>query len=130
MKSYQKFSLEIIAICLVMATSGCIPLLVGAAAGAGGVAYVKGAAVKNIDESVEKIHKASLAALKKMGVFVTADELSGHTALVKAEYGDGKKIQVKAEALTEYVSKVTVRVGAVGDPEESELVLNAIEKEL
>ena len=129
-KEFQRFSLGVISLCLVLATSGCIPLLIGAAAGAGGIVYVKGAAVKNVDENIGKVHKAGLAALKKLGIFVTDDEVNKHSMVIKAEYEDGKKVLVKAEALTEFVSKVTVRAGVIGDQEESEMILNAIENEL
>ena len=115
---------------LTVATSGCIPLLIGAAAGAGGVAYVKGALVQNMDETVEDIHQATLDALKGLGIFVTADELNRHSAKIKAEYEDGKKVDITIDAITEYVSKITIRVGLVGDQEDSRLILNAIEKEL
>ena len=129
-KPLQKCSIGIALISFVIFGSGCVPLLIGAAAGAGGIVYVKGALVHNIDESVEDIHKASLAALKDLNLFVTSDELNRHSAEIKAEYEDGKKINIKVDAITEYVSKVTVRVGMVGDQEDSRLILNAIEKKL
>ena len=110
--------------------SGCVPLLIGAAVGAGGVAYVKGALVHNIDEPVEDIHKASLAAFKGLNLFVASDELNRHSAVIKAEYEDGKKIDIKIDAITEFVSKVTIRIGVIGDQEDSRLILNAIEKKL
>ncbi len=111
-------------------SSGCVPLLIGAAAGAGGIAYVKGALVHNIDETVEDIHRAALAGLKDFGLFVVSDELNRHSALIKAEYEDGRKIDIKADAITEFVSKVTIRVGVIGDQEESRLILSAIEDNL
>ena len=114
----------------VTVASGCIPLLIGAIAGAGGVVYVKGALVQNIDEPVEDIHKASLAALKGLSLFVISDELNRHSAVIKAEYENGKKIDIKVDAITEFVSKVTIRVGVVGNQDDSRLILNAIEKKL
>ena len=126
----QKLCLGIVAVFFVGTASGCIPLLIGAAAGAGGVAYVKGSLIENIDESVEDIHRASLDALTEMNVFVISDELNRHSAVIKAEYEDGKKINIKVDAITEFVSKVSIRIGTVGHQEDSRLILNAIEKKL
>ena len=52
---FKKFSFGMMTVCLLLATSGCIPLLIGAAAGVGSIAYVKGALVQNIDEPVENL---------------------------------------------------------------------------
>ena len=129
-KLLQKLYLGIMPVFFVTVASGCVPLLIGATVGAGGVAYVKGALVHNIDEPVEDIHKASLAAFKGLNLFVASDELNRHSAVIKAEYEDGKKIDIKIDAITEFVSKVTIRIGVIGDQEDSRLILNAIEKKL
>jgi hypothetical protein len=110
--------------------SGCVPLLIGAAAGAGGIVYVQGALVQNLDEMVEDIHRATLAGLKDLSVFVASDELNRHSARIKAEYEDGTKIDVKVDAITEFVSKVTIRIGMIGDSDASRTIMNAIEDNL
>jgi hypothetical protein len=130
MRPYRKFRLGIISACLLMAISGCVPLAIGLVAGAGGIAYIKGSSVKNIDENIETVHKASLVALKEINALVTVDELNRHSVLIKAENADGQKIQITVDALTEYVSKVSVRVGTVGDPEESRMIISMIEENL
>ena len=66
MKRYQMFSLNIVCGILLLSLTGCIPLLIGAAVGAGGVTYVNGALVRNIDETVADLHQASLDALKDL----------------------------------------------------------------
>lgn len=127
---FQKLYLGIILVFFVTATSGCVPLLIGAAAGAGGIVYVQGALVENIDETVEDIHEASLAALEDLNLFVTSDELNRHSAQIRAEYENGKKVHIKVDAITEFVSKVTIRVGIIGDREVSFLILDAIGENL
>jgi len=128
-KTFQKFSLGI-ALILSLTTAGCVPLLIGAAAGAGGITYVKGALVKNVDHPVKKAHKASLSALKSLKLFVRSDEFSRHSSVIKGEYTDGKSFQINIEALTERSSKITIRVGMLGDQEKSQIILNAIQKKL
>jgi len=129
-RQFQKFAFGFTLVFSLMATAGCVPLLIGAAAGAGGITYAKGALVRNMDESVAELHKASLAAFKDLKFFVVSDELNKHSAVIKAEYEDGQKIQVNVDALTEFVSKITIRVGIIGDQEESQAIFNAIQKRL
>ena len=51
-KTLKNFGLMMSLGFLILMTSGCVALLVGAAAGAGGVAYVKGSLEKNFDKPV------------------------------------------------------------------------------
>lgn len=129
-KRMKEACLGIIPILCVTVTSGCVPLLIGAAAGAGGIVYVRGALVQNVDETVEDIHAATLAAAKDLGLFVVSDELNRHAAAVKAEYKDGKKVDIRVDAITEFVSKITIRVGLIGDSDESGFILSAIEEKI
>ena len=130
MKLFHKLSLNILCICSLMTMVGCIPLIIGAALGVGGVSYVNGSLVRNVDESVEKIHKATLNALKGLDLFITSDELNKHSANIRAEYEDAKKIHISIEALTEYVAQIKIRIGTFGDQDESHTILNAILKKL
>jgi len=130
MKLFHKSSLNILCICSLMTIVGCIPLIIGAAVGAGSVTYINGSLVRNVDEPVDRIHKASLAALKDLHLFVTADELNKHSAVIRAEYEDAKKIHISIEALTEYVAQIKIRIGTFGDQDESHTILDAILKKL
>jgi len=110
---------------IVLTSSGCF-LLIGAAAGAGGYAYVKGTMQNTVYSTVREIHPASLKALEELGIFITDDELNVHSAKVEGEYADGKKVIVDIEALTERASKIKVRVGTLGDKERSNVIINTI----
>jgi len=126
MKLFHKVNFNILCAVSVMTMAGCVPLIIGAAAGVGGVAYVNGSLVRNVDEPVEKVHKAALAGLKKLGLFVTSDELDKHSSTIRAQYEDAKKVRVSIEALTEYVTQVSIRVGTFGNQDESYVILDAI----
>ena len=130
MKHFQKLSLNIFCVCLLMTMAGCIPLLIGAAAGVGGMTFVKGKLVHNVDHTVDQVHKASLKALKDLDLFVISDELNKRSSVTKAEYENGEKISVFIDVLTERSSKITIRVGTFGDHEESQAILNLILKKL
>lgn len=122
--------LGILGVILVGHLQGCVPLLVGAAAGAGGVAYVQGILEKNVDAPVSKVYKASLSALRQMGYIIISDELDKHSAHIKSQFEDEKKINIDVSALTEKSSKIQVRVGVFGDETKSQMILNAILKKL
>lgn len=130
MKQSQPLNFVVLSIFSLVTMSGCIPLLIGAAAGVGGISYAKGALIKNVDHTVSKVHKAGLAALKKLNLFVTTDELNKRSALIRAEYENGQKIQIFIDALTERSSKITIRIGTFGNQEQSQIILNAIQKKL
>lgn len=126
----QKLGALMVIVSLAMGCSGCVALLVGAAAGAGGVAYVQGGLEKNVDHSVAQAYKASLAALKSLDMFVTSKEQDPHSAKIKAEASDGKSVTIDIESLTERSSKIKIRVGIMGDQERSQIILNAIQRRL
>ena len=126
----RQFSL-LVALCfMVMASSGCFALLIGAAAGAGGVAYAKGVLEKNFDQPVERVHKATVSALKNLKLFITEDELKQHSAIVKATFDDGADVKIDISALTEKSSKLSIRVGILGDEVKSQMIMTAISKRL
>ncbi len=115
---------------LALNLSGCVPLIVGAAAGAGGVVFVKGMLSKNFDVPVKGVYQASMKGLKSLKYSIYADKLKLHAAYIRAEDASGKKIYVDISALTEKASKIRIRAGIIGDELQSQAILNAIEKYL
>ena len=114
----------------VLTSQGCVPLLVGAAAGAGGIAYIKGTLEKNFDKPVDEMHRVSLSGLKSLDLTVSEDKTTQHEARIVAKDKDIKKITVNIEALTEKASKIKVRCGIFGDQEKSLMILNAIQRKM
>lgn len=114
----------------VLTTSGCVPLLIGAAAGAGGVVWVKGGLEQNFDKTVEQLHRASLAGLRDIKCTVRTNQIRKHLAKVEFEFDDGQKGSINIKALTERSAKLKIRVGILGDETKSNIILNAILKHL
>ena len=125
-----KFGLNVLFVLLLPFVTGCIPLLIGAAAGAGGITYARGALVTNVDHPVQDVHKAALKALKGMELFVLSDELNARRSVIRAEFKDGQSLKVFIDALTEQSSKLRIRVGTIGHQEKSRIILNAIQLHL
>ena len=123
-------------ICLMMGlftivtTSGCVPLLIGAAAGAGGVAWVKGSLEQNFDKPVADLHRAGQRGLKDIKCVIRSDEIRRHLAKIKFEFDDGESGTIHIRALTEHSCVLNIRVGILGDETKSHIVLNAILKHL
>ena len=110
--------------------TGCVPLIIGAAAGAGGVAYVQGILHKNLDIPIEKLHRMSLDALKRLKMTVKEEQIEGAKSSIKAEDVDHAKIKITISKLTENSSQLNIRVGIWGNQTKSQMILNAIEKKI
>ena len=110
--------------------TGCVPLIIGAAAGAGGVAYVQGVLHKNLDIPIDKLHRISLDALKRLKMTVQTEKVEGAKSTIKAEDVDHAKIKITINKLTENSSQLNIRVGIWGNQTKSQMVLNAIEKKI
>lgn len=130
MRYSSKINIAVTSLIVLLMASGCIPIVVGAVAGAGGVTYLRGTLVKNVPATVPELHEATLEAFKTLKMYVVEDKLEKRTAKVKAEYEDGKTVNVFIDALTEYATKITIRVGVFGDQDESLAILGAIEEKL
>jgi len=123
-------ALAVILIGAVITTSGCVALLIGAAAGAGGVAWVKGSLEQNFDNTVDQLHRASLSGLRDIKCATRSDQIRKHLAKIEFEFDDGQKGTINLKALTERSAKLKIRVGILGDETKSHIVLNAILKHL
>ncbi|MCD4780342.1 MAG: DUF3568 domain-containing protein [Candidatus Omnitrophica bacterium] len=126
----RKWVQGVILLVMVINFSGCIPLLVGAAVGAGSMAYMQGVLEMNFDQSVKKSHGASVAALKDLGLFIKQDELNRHSSRINFEFETGEKGKIDIKALTERSSKIKIRVGVIGDESKSRMIMNIIQQKL
>ena len=115
---------------ILMLLTGCIPLIIGVAAGAGGVAYVRGILEQNIDQDLSRSHEAVISAFKDLKISIKTDEVNKHNTKTVGKSEDKKDVTVALDALTEKATKVQIRVGLFGDEESSLKILNAIQKHL
>ena len=127
-RKIQPIVCAVLLVSSVLTTAGCVPLLVGAAAGAGGYAFVRGALVKQFDVPANELHQAAIKAIKSLDLTVTYDKGDRLSAKVRSEFADGKDVKIDVVAVTEETSQVKIRVGVVGDKLRSEMILSAIEK--
>lgn len=127
---FKPASSAVILLSILLTAQGCVPLIIGAAVGAGGVAYVKGSLEQNFDKSVDQLHRASLGGLKNIKCAVRSDQIRKHLAKITFEFDDGQKGSIHIKALTERSAQIKIRVGILGDETKSHIVLNAVLKHL
>lgn|SRR3989338_145542 len=126
----NKQGLAMMLLVAVLTASGCVPFLIGAAAGVGGVAWVKGSLEQNFDKTVDQLHRASLAGLRDIKCAVRNDQIRKHLAKIDFEFDDGQKGAINIKALTERSAELKIRIGVLGDETKSHIILNAILKHL
>ena len=127
LKSYPFFSLfQVLALAtLILGTSGCL-LLLGAGAGVGGTVYFIGKLEDEMNGSVSKVRRATVAGLKNLEMPVIRDQGDKLSAVVKSITADEKEVWIRIESLTPSRSKISIRVGYLGDEARSRRILQAI----
>ncbi len=127
MKSHPIFTLfqVLVLATLVVGTSGCM-LLLGAGAGVGGTAYYMGKLEEEVNGSVSKVRHATLAGLKNLSMPVIRDQGDKLSTVVKSITADEKEVWIHIESLTTSRSKISIRVGYLGDEARSQRILQAI----
>jgi hypothetical protein len=101
---------------------GCALLLVGAGAGAGTYAYVKGELQTTYGASVDRTWNATLSALKDLNMRVEwtkKDVLEGN---IEATKPDGTKVKIDLIKAGPDTTTVKIRIGVFGDEEASRLI--------
>ena len=58
------------------------------------------------------------------------DKADRITAVTRAEFSDGKNVNIDINAVTEHSAQIKIRVGVFGDRMRSELILDAVDKSM
>jgi len=111
-------------------SSGCIPLVVGAAGGAVGVAYMMGKSTEELDYDVPVVHRAALTAMKELGLTLSEDRADTLSAHMESEFADRTPIWISLESMGESRTRATIRVGRTGDKIRSRKILDTIKQYL
>ena len=127
---FKSTSFAAVVFSMLLTAQGGVPLLSGAAAGAGGVVWAKGGLEQNFDKSVDQLHRASLGGLRDIKCAVSSGQIRKHLAKIKFKFDDGQEGTINIKAMTERSSRLKIRVGILGDETKSQIVLNAILKHL
>ena len=111
-------------------SSGCIPLVVGAAGGVAGVVYVRGKSTEEFSYDVPVVYRAALTAMKELGLTLSEDRADTLSTNMESEFADRTPIWISLESVGESRTRVTIRVGRMGDEVRSRKILDTIKQYL
>jgi hypothetical protein len=128
----KHFKILLVALTVLLGTqlAGCAALLVGSAAGAGSVVYVKGQLNEDMNASVSRVHSASISALRELNLPIIEDKHDSLSAKIKSRFADGSDVWIQIESLAAESSRITIRVGILGDEYKSRQIRDGIHKHL
>jgi hypothetical protein len=118
---------------LYLFNSGCAAFLVGAGVGGAGVVWYKGKLEETIPASVPRVHRAVKAGLRDLKINITEERSDNLTSEVRGVLADGKKVWIDAKSTTPSTTKLTIRVGLlgeIGDKDFSLRIRDAIKRHL
>jgi hypothetical protein len=109
--------------------TGCVAVVAGAA-GASAVAYTLGRLDARLDAPFEKAVPAASRALKQLQFADIKERQDALDAILQARTAEDKKVDVKVSRTGPDSSKVSIRVGLVGDEAKSLAILDKIKANL
>ncbi len=113
-----------------MFSAGCAALVIGAGAGGAGVVWVKGKLEEVISLPVPRVHSAVRKGLSDLKISITEDKGDSLTAEVNGLLADGTKVWIDVDTVSASASKLTIRVGYLGDKTLSLRIRDAVKKHL
>ena len=119
--------LTTIALTSITLLTGCAALIVGAAAGAGGVAYVQGELKVTESVSHEVAGRAAEKALQDLKFSIIKRQQDGLAAVFDARTASDQKVTIKTQRLTANSTSVGIRVGVLGDEAKSRQILGRMQ---
>ena len=111
---------------------GCVVAAVGvgAAAGAGTVAYLKGELKALEDANIDRVWSATEGAVNELNFIVTNKVKDSVSAKLDALTADNKSIHITLKRKTGSLTEIIIRIGTFGDEKLSMLILEKIQKRL
>jgi len=111
---------------------GCVVAAVGvgAAAGAGTIAYLKGELKALEDANIDRVWRATEGAVNELNFIVTNKVKDAVSAKLDALTADNKSVHITLKRKTDSLTEITIRIGTFGNEELSRLILEKIQKRL
>ena len=120
----------IVLLVLMSLSTGCLPLIAGAATGAGTVVFMRGRLKDKIEADVPAVRLAARRGLESKGLDVTVDHGDAMTAGLESEFADGKHVWIDIKSISMTETEIVIRVGLTGDEHRSRTLIDAIKGEL
>jgi hypothetical protein len=124
----RKIKSLIVLLAMVFSLSGCVAawLVVGAGAGIGTYKYIEGNLARDYPIEYSRAWDATNSALANQQISITNSMDEGTQGKIVAVRRDGTKVTVKLTDKGQGVTKISIRVGQLGDKSESETIHDEI----
>jgi hypothetical protein len=111
-----------------LSVSGCFWLAAGAVGGGALGVYYEGRLQQTLNADLAKCHRAAEETLADQKLPVIEDRADAVTAHLGSRYADDKRVWIDMEAVGSGSTKVTIRVGVMGDKDRSLTILDGIKR--
>lgn len=81
-------------------------------------------------EPIETVYTASLVALRRLEILPVEKTRDGLSGLITAYTADNKKITISLDRMPEQTTRITIKVGTLGDRAKSQIIFNKISENL
>ena len=122
----RSFRELLLLVTFLITASGCAGLIVGAGASVGTYAYVKGNLNRNYEAPIDRVWKASLAAVQELKLAIESKQHDAFSGVIKGKMADGKSYEIKLKRISDNLTDVGIRVGTFGDKIKSEAIHDKI----
>ncbi len=113
---------------LMLNLCGCFALFAGVAGGAGTAVWLSGKLTQEFHASYHATTDATKSALQSLSLQVIKETQDERITQIKSIYSDGKEMWIDIHRVTDYSTRVDIRVGGVSpDKEAAGLVLKRIQ---
>jgi hypothetical protein len=107
-----------------------VALAVGAASGVAGAVYVMGKLQEELNDPITAVHEATLQGLRDLDLPIAEDKSDKLAAHIESKLADGTHVWIDLNSIADSRTRLTIRVGAVGDEARSRKILAAIKAHL
>jgi hypothetical protein len=128
MAAVRTIGSSVFLIVLVLLSGGCAAALVGA--GAGTVAYIRGDLEAVVESNIDATYQASVKALGQLEITPTSKAKDALTAKIVGRDADDKKVTIKLARTADNLTKLSIRIGLIGDETKSRIIYEQIKKNL
>jgi uncharacterized protein YceK len=124
MKGFKTLAFLLMAM---VSLSGCAAVVVGGAAAGATYTYVSGWMHREYGVNLGKAYHAALQAVKNHDLEISDQGKDVTTAFIKAK-GAKREIWINLKRLSRHTTKVSIRVGVLGDKEAARIIHRSIEE--
>ena len=110
--------------------AGCAGLIIGAGAGAGAIAYIKGESIRTYDFPMKSVAAATQKAFSKLGITPSESNVGEIESTFEGTMKDESNVSIKLTSKAEKTTEAKIRVGKIGNETASQRIHDEILKNL